>query len=52
MKNKLYTKAAWLLLDPARVRMMMMLIVLALMVAMLVAPGVVHADNQIPGTGH
>jgi len=52
MKNKLNSMATWLLLDPARVRMLLTLVVLVLMVAMFLAPGVVHADNQIIGTGH
>jgi hypothetical protein len=52
MKNKLTSMTTWLLIDPARVRMVLLAVMLVLMLAMFLAPGVVYADNQIPGTGH
>jgi hypothetical protein len=52
MRNKLNSAAMWLLADPARVRLVIGVVVLTLTVMMVLSTGVVRADNQIIGTGH
>ncbi len=52
MKNKISAVSMWFLSNPARIQMVICTVVIALVVASLLVPGVVRADSQIIGTGH